>query len=162
MNKFLKKVTIATAVLFIIAGCSSAPKREPAPSPFVAVRTIELRDLTDPVLLASTSAKRVSEYVEIGLAGRGYTISRGGPSDAVATVTVQQYRTVRDSKRDWVGWGNLNYVEVGISEWTLTVTRNGETIFQKRIKHSQAMPIDQLAGRQVQDVLQQIPVRPKE
>ena len=153
------KVIVTIMSLLVIVSCSSVPKRKFDPSAFAPVRTIEMKDATDPVLLASTGAKRVREYLEVGLTHRGYTICRDCQSDAVATVTVGEYSTKQDSKRDWVGWGNLNYVEIGGADWTLTIVRNGETIFQKRVKDHKTMPIDQLAGRQVKDVLQQIPAR---
>lgn len=153
------QVTIAAA-LFVLAGCSSTPRpQQPEPSKFAEVYTIELRDASNPVLLAATGAKRVREYIELGLTHRGYTVCHDCKSDAVATVTVHTYRTKQDSKRDWAGWGNLNYMEVGESGWTLAVVRNGETIYQKRIKHNKAMPIDQLSAQQVQDVLRGIPAR---
>ena len=154
------KTIVTIATLLVIVGCSSAPKRQFDPSAFAPVRTIEMRDVTDPVLLASTGAKRVREYLEVGLTHRGYAICRDCQSDAVATVAVSEYSTKQDSRRDWAGWGNLNYVQYGRADWTLTIVRNGETIFQKRVKHHKAMPIDQLAGQQVQDVLRQIPARP--
>lgn len=160
-----KAIIITT--LLVLVGCSStprqqsdAPKRQPEPSKFAEVYTIELRDASNPILLASTGAKRVREYLEVGLTHRGYAICHDCQSDAVATVTVHKYSTKQDSKRDWVGWGNLNYLEVGESDWTLTIVRNGEAIYQKRIKQRKAMPIDQLAGQQVQAVLRSIPVRP--
>jgi hypothetical protein len=161
-----KAILITT--LLVLVGCSSSPKqqsepgaskRQPEPSAFAVVRTIELRDSTDPVLLASTGAKRVREYLEVGLTHRGYTVCRDCKSDAVATVTVRVYRTKQDSKRDWAGWGNLSYLEYGESDWTLTIVRNDETIYEKRIKHNKTMPIDQLAAQQVLDVLRKIPTR---
>jgi len=154
---YSKAITIAT--LLVLVGCSIVPKRQSEPSAFATVRTIELRDATDPVLLASTSAKRVREYLEIGLTHRGYIVCRDCKSDAVATVTISVYRTKHDSKRDLIGWGNLNYVEYGASDWTLTIVRNDKTIYQKRIRDNESMPIDQLAAQQVRDVLQKIPTR---
>jgi hypothetical protein len=158
-SKMPSKAIVAIAALLAIAGCSSASKRPFDPGAFASVRTLEMRDATDPVLLASTSAKRVLEYLEIGLKGRGYAICHDCQSDAVATVTVTVYSTKREGTRDWIGWGNLNYLEYGQSVWTLGIVRNGETIFQKRMSHNKAMPIDQLTGQQVRDLLQQIPAR---
>ena len=154
------KAIVTIATLLVIVGCSSTPKRQLAPSPFVPVRTIELKDATDPILLASTGAKRVREYLEVGLTHRGYSICRDCQSDAVATVTVSKYSTRQDSKRDWLGWGNLTYLEYGESDWTFAIVRNGDTIFERRITDYKAMPIDQLAGQQVQQVLQEVPARP--
>ena len=153
------KANVIISTLLVIVGCSSSQKRPFDPSAFAPVLTIELRDATNPVLLASTGAKHVREYLEIGLTHRGYAICRDCQSDAVATVTVSEYSTKQDSKRDWLGWGTQSYVEDSRSDWTLTIVRNGETIFQKRIKQHQTMQIDQIAGQQVQDVLRQIPAR---
>lgn len=150
-----RKTLIAFITVLVLAACSSAPQKQAA---FATVRTIELRDGTDPVLLASTGAKRVYEYIEIGMKGRGYTICRDCKSDAVATVTVTSYGTNPEFLRDFP-WLVGHYVEYALSVWTLSVVRNGEMILQKRISHNKAMPIDQLAGRQVQDVLEQIPPR---
>src|SRR6266516_6680045 len=152
------KAIVTIATLLIVAGCSSASKRFD-PGAFAPVRTIGLRDASDPVWLSSTNAKRVREYLEIGLKGRGYIVCSDCQSDAVATVTVSEYNTKRESTRDWVGWGNLNYLEYGKSVWTLSIVSKGETIFQKRMSHNKAMPIDQLSGQQVREALQQIPAR---
>jgi hypothetical protein len=153
------KAIVTIATLLAIAGCSSASKRQFDPSAFAPVRTVEMRDASDPVLLSSTNAKRVREYLEIGLKSRGYIVCSDCQSDAVATVIVSEYSTKREGTRDWVGSGNLNYLEYGKSVWTLSIVSNGETIFQKRMSHNKAMPIDQLSGQQVRDVLQQIPAR---
>jgi hypothetical protein len=159
-----KAIVITT--LLVLVGCSrtpgrqsDAPKRVPEPSKYADVYTIELIDVSNKILLASTGAKHVSEYVEIGLTQLGYTVCRNCKSDAVATVNVRTYGTKQDSKRDWAGWGNVNYVQVGQSDWTFTLVRNGDTIYEKRIKDNEAMPIDQLAAQQVQDVLKKIPTR---
>jgi len=159
-----KAIIITT--LLVLVGCSNATKRQSEASAlaavhsaFAAVHTIELKDTTDPLLIASTDAKRVREFLEIGLTHRGYTVCRDCKSDAVATVTVRVYRTKQDSKRDWAGWGNLNYLEFGESAWSLTIVRDGETIYQRRISHKKAMSIDQLAAKQVMDVLQKVPTR---
>ena len=147
------KAIVTIITLLVIAGCSSASKRL-GPSAFAPVHTIEMKDATDPVLLASTSARRVREYLEIGLKGRGYTICRDCQSDAAATVTVSVYELGMTLDL-WSG----NSLLAGQSIWTLSIVRNGETIFQKRMKDKQYKPIDQIAGQQVQEVLQQIPAR---
>ena len=158
----LQKILIAFATLLLIAACSSATKRQFDPSVFAGVRTIELKDATDPVLLASTGAKQVSTYLEVGLGHLGYSICRDCKSDAVATVTVDEYSTKQTTKRDWLGWGNVNYAAQAESNWTLTITRNGGTIYQKQLEDRELMSIDQLAGQQVQDALREIPARQKE
>jgi hypothetical protein len=152
-----RKAIVTVAALLAIAGCSSARKQFD-PNVFAPVRTIEVKDATDPVLLASTSAKRVSEYLEIGLKARGYAVCRECQSDAVATLTVRTYSTQQNATRDWF-WFNRQFVEYGLSIWTLSIVRNGETIFQKRMDRRKAMQIDQLAAEQVQDALRQIPAR---
>ena len=142
--------------LFVLVACSSAPKKAHNPGAFASVRTIELRDATDPLLLASTSARRVREYIEIGLQHRGYTVCNPCDADAVATVTVREYSTQKKIVRIGVG---LVLANVADSAWSLVIVRNGETIFQKRVNHDKAMEIDQLSARQVKDVLAHIPPR---
>jgi hypothetical protein len=146
------KAIVTITTLLVIAGCSSVSKQL-EPGALAPVRTIEIRDATDPVLLASTSARRVREYLEIGLKGRGYSVCRDCQSDAVATVTVSMYST-----SDWIERGVLSSGGMQ-SVWTLSIVRNGETLFQRRMSHRKLMPIDQLAGQQVRDVLRQIPAR---
>lgn len=151
------KAIIIVFTLLVIVGCSSMHKRKVEPSAFVPVHTIELRDATNPVLLSSTGAKRIREFIQIGLTGQGYAVCSDCKSDAVATVTVYDYSTYQDSKRDWLGWGTKSYVETGNADWSITVVRNGEQIFQKRIYWHDTKPVDQIAGQQVQEVLEQIP-----
>jgi hypothetical protein len=161
-TEMCRKSILAIVILLIIAGCSSTAKRQPARTiemVFAPVSAIEIRDATNPVLLASTDAERVFEYLEVGLKHRGYNICRNCQADTVATVTVSRFNTKDDPKRDWAGWGNLIPRIVAESEWTLIIVHNGETIFDKRAHKRAAMPIEQLAGQQVQDVLQQIPTR---
>jgi hypothetical protein len=152
------KTLVTIAVLVLNAGCSSFKEVDFSASAFAPIRTIELKDTTDPVLLASTEAKRVREYLEVGLRARGYVIKHDGPTDASATLTVLEYGTEQVSKRDWY-WLNVNYVVEAKSKWILSITRDGNTIFQKRMEDNETMPIEQLAGRQIKDVLESIPVR---
>ena len=153
------KTSVIIVIVLSIVGCKTTTNRPPTPSPFALIHTIELKDATNPILLASTGAKRVREYLEIGLAHSGYVVCRDCQSDAVATVTVRKYSTRQNSKRDWVGWGNLTYLEFGETDWILSIVRNGETIFERDVSDDKAMPIDQLAGQQVQDMLERIPAR---
>jgi hypothetical protein len=155
-----RKTLIPVITVLALTACSiiTPQKQFDTVTVFASVRTIEMKDATDPVLLVSTSAKRVREYLEIGLRARGYTICSDCQSDAVATVTVTSYGTNPEFLRDFP-WVVGHYVEYAQSVWTVSVVRDGETIFQKRISHNKAMPIDQLAGRQVQDVVEQIPAR---
>ena len=153
------RVSVIVAALLLQIGCSGSPKRQLDPSAFASVRTIELSDATNPVLLASTGAKQINEYLEIGLKNRGYAICRACSADAVATAVVSEYSTKQTSKRDWVGWGNLNYITTAETHWTLTIVRNGVVLFQTEVEDEKAMSIEQLAGQQVQEVMQKIPVR---
>jgi hypothetical protein len=149
-------VIITLIALLLFTGCKSTAKRVDEHNAFEAVRTMELRDTTNPVLLASTSAMHVREYLELGLTHRGYTICHDCQSDAVATVTVHEYSTKQDSTRDFLT-GIKNYIVISKSDWTLTIVHNGKTIFHEQINDDESMPIDQLAGKQVQDVLEEIP-----
>jgi alpha-glucosidase (family GH31 glycosyl hydrolase) len=150
--------TVAAVMLFLSAGCSSFKEVNFAAGDFAPVRTIVLKDATDPILIASTEAKRVREYFELGLTHRGYVVRSDGPADATATLTILEYGTEQTSKRDWYLL-NLNYVVEATSEWTINITKDGKTIFQKRMEDKETMPIDRLAGRQVSEVLESIPVR---
>src|SRR5216684_8673207 len=88
-----KIITITT--LLALSACSIfTPKtKSDSVAAFAPVRTIQLRDGTDPVILASTGAGRVREYFEIGLKHRGYSVCRDCVADAVATVVVREYST---------------------------------------------------------------------
>lgn len=151
--------TTTLAALLLLTGCSSAPKEQPD-ALFQSVRTIELKDETNPVLLASTNAKQIRDFVELGLKHRGYSVCTDCQADAIATVVVREYRTKQISKRDWIGWGNLNYFVAAESYWTFTIVRNGKTIFQDDPEDEiGGMTLEQLAGRQAREVLNHIPTR---
>jgi hypothetical protein len=134
------RIIVFIAILLLFVGCSSKPPKQTVAADlpnaidtaFAAVRTIALRDTTDPVLLASTGAKRIGEYIEIGLRQRGYVVCRNCQGDAVATVTVDKFNSKQVLKRDWF-WFNRTPLVYAESEWTLFIEdRNGRTIYQKR------------------------------
>jgi len=164
------RIIVIVVMLVAIVGCSSKPPKravaaDPAgatSNPFAAVRTIALRDTTDPVLLASTGAKRIGEYIEIGLTERGYTVCRNCPGDVVATVTVGKFNSRQVLTRDWF-WFNRTPLVYAESEWSFYIEdRNGRTVYQKReipSKHNRTVPLDELAGQQVRHALAQVPMR---
>jgi phosphoketolase len=161
MRNWSRIIFLAVALLSSIA---YAGKKESGPSLFEGVHTIELIDASNPVLLASTDAKRVREFFEIGLKHLGYKVCNDCKSsaDAVATILVSKNRTIQDRKRDWAGWGNQLVVASSESSWKITVVRNGVSIFEQRKSHSQPIPLDTLVGKQVQDVLNDIPPHKQE
>jgi len=144
------KLLSGFVALLVLAACSGTPKKVYDPGAFALIRTIELRDATDPLLLASTSAESVRKYLEIGLQHRGYTVCNPCDADAVATITVSEYSTQQDITftRGVIVHGN-----VADTAWSFVVESHGKTIFQKRIRHRKIMAIDQLSARQVKDVL---------
>lgn len=146
------KTIVAIAAIVAAAGCANSPKL-PAPKvSLVSVRTIEIKDATDPVVLASTGAKRVREFLEIALTHRGYVVCRDCRSDAVATVTVSTYSTQHGSIQPW-----MHGRDIAIVDWTLVISRDGKTILQERMEDEEPISVDELAGRQVQKVMEQIP-----
>lgn len=154
MNKIITIVVTA----FLIAGCASG-NIAATTERFSSVKTIQVKDGTDPLLLASTGAANVANYVAIGLRHLGYEVCDGCQADAVATVVVSEYDSKQDTSRPGGGWFAI-VVNVAISKWTLTITRGGETIYRDNLSHKKKEPIDQLAARQARDTMANIPKRP--
>lgn len=144
----------------LLAACASKSKHQPDVTSLLApVKTIELRDETSPVLLASTEAKRIRNLVEVALKHRGYEVCEKCRADAIAIVNVNTFGTQQSFKRDWIGWGNLNQITYAQSEWTFEIMRDGQSLFNTVSDDEKAVPIEQLAGQQVQEVMQKIPRR---
>jgi len=120
--------------------------------PFAGVRTIQVTDKTNPLLLASTDAGKVREYVEIALKHHGYLVCHNCQHDAEAVVTVHVYQT--SSKRDLLWMGHQNSSK---SEWSIIIKRNGRKIFSEEVGHEKPEPINQLSARQVQNVIHDVP-----
>lgn len=152
----MQRTLIIFTALLVFAACSSTPKKKYDPAAFTPVNVIELRDATDPLLLASTSAGRVREFIVIGLKHRGYVVCHPCSADATATVTVRKYTTEQKTKGTFWGASTFDVAEV---DFTLVIVRNGETILQGRQKDNENMTIDQLAAREVRDALEKIPHR---
>jgi hypothetical protein len=153
-----RKTLIAVIIVLVLAACSSAPKIDLGTA-FAPVRTIELRDATDPLILASTGAGRVREYFDMGLKHRGYSVCRDCTADAVATVVVREYNTRQVIDNSFLFFGRV-VRDLARVRLEFTVVRDGETIYQQRINRGgEAMAIDQLAARHVQVFLEQIPAR---
>ena len=153
-----RKTLTAFITVLVLAACSSAPKIDPVAA-FAQVRTIVLRDATDPVILASTGAGRVREYFELGLKHRGYSVCRDCTADAVATVVVREYSSQQVIDNSFLFFGRV-LRDVARVRLEFTVVRNGETIYQERINRGgEAMAIDQLAASHVRVFLEQIPAR---
>ena len=153
-----QKTLIAFITVLVLAACSSAPKIDPGTA-FAAVHTIELRDATDPLILASTNAGRVREYFEMGLKHRGYSVCRDCTADAVATVVVREYNTQQVIDDSLLFFGRV-VRDVARVRLEFTVVRNGETIYREGTNRGrEAMAIDQLAARYVQIFLEGIPAR---
>jgi hypothetical protein len=151
-----RKTLVAFIPVLVLAACSSAPQKQAA---FASVRTIELRDGTDPVILASTGAGRVREYFEMGLKHRGYSVCRDCVADAVATVVVREYSTQQVIDNSFFFFGRV-LLDIARIRLEFIVVRDGGTIYQERINRGgDAMEIDQLAARHVQVFLEQIPAR---
>jgi hypothetical protein len=152
-----QKTLIAFITVLVLAACSSAPKIDPGTA-FAAVHTIELRDATDPLILASTNAGRVREYFEMGLKHRGYSVCRDCIADAVATVVVREYNTQQETS-GFLFFGRV-VRDIARVRLEFTVVRDGETIYRAGTNRGrEAMAIDQLAARYVQIFLERIPAR---
>lgn len=153
----MKHCALLLMMTCAFVGCAHKTK---APNMFSDVVTIQLKDGTDPLLIHSTTASRVRDYVEIGLTHLGYRVCSECPHDAEAIVEVSRYENRQTLKLNLLSLtGAKNLLNIGVSEWSLTITRKGETIFDKSIEHEKAEPIDQLSARQVKDVLSKIPAR---
>lgn len=146
----IQRLSSFLGLLFLASISSCTSKNIIDKSGFDGVRTIELRDNTNTVLLASTEAGKVRDYIEIGLKGRGYQVCTKCDHDAKAVLTIHTYKTQE-------GKGLHRGRMTSYSEWTLTITRDGKQIYSRRRDHKSATPITELSARQVQDIVAEIP-----
>lgn len=85
-----------------LSGCH-ADRRDrvlPTADAMGGIKTLELQDKTDPLLLKATEAGMVAELTEIALTGKGYAVCKSPcMADATATVAVTNYaRRVSENK----------------------------------------------------------------
>ena len=154
-SRGISKPFVTLICCLALAACVGPFKKErkPVVDPFLGVKTIQVTDKTEPLLLASTDAGKVREFVEIALKHHGYLVCRECQHDAQAVVTIHTYQT--SNKRDllWMGHRNLSK-----SEWSIVIVRNGNKIFSSGASHEKPEPISHLSARQVRNVIHDIPL----
>lgn len=151
----MRGVVALVLLAVVLAGCSSLKERTAAkPDAFAGIRTIQVEDKTNPILLRASDAGLIADLVDTALKGNGYhTCTAPCEADATAIVKVTTFANRRS-----VDHIHLSPVRVNVIAFNFQLhDKAGVILMETESKKKSDMPRRELAAMLVEDLALRIP-----
>lgn len=159
----MRRLLVLLLLAVTTAGCVSAMKARmdrvtPTPEQMAGIKTIQVIDKTDPLLLQGTDAGMIAEFVQTAIKGKGYEPCRAPcQADATATVNVTEFaRKTRHGPMLSPGVATVTPMNVMIFTFQI-LDKSGSVVMNHIIRHGLSTEQRDLAVIGVQELAGYIP-----
>jgi hypothetical protein len=154
MRKLIVLVLLAVATTGCAGISAKMARVTPTPQQMAGIKTIQVKDITDPLILQGTDASIIAEFIQTAIKGKGYEPCKAPcQADATATVNVTEFaRKVETSRYYGSSPNNVMIFTFQILD------KSGAVLMNHIIRHGKAVAQRDLAVFCVQELAGYIPV----
>jgi hypothetical protein len=153
----MRKLIVLMLLAVTTAGCGAIAAKmsrvTPTPAQMAGIKTIQVVDKTDPLILQGTDAGMITEFIHTALKGKGYEPCKAPcQADATATVNVTQLALKSESHR----YGGSTPASVMFFTFQIH-NKSGALLMDHLIRHKQSTAQRDLMVIGVQELVTYIP-----
>ncbi|HJX17783.1 MAG TPA: hypothetical protein VJ437_06255 [Acidiferrobacterales bacterium] len=159
----MRKLIVLMLLVVTTTGCVSAIKAKmeritPTTETMAGIKTIQVIDKTDPLILQGTDAGMIAEFIQTAIKGKGYEPCKAPcQADATATVNVTEFaRKTRTGPMFYPGVATVTPMNVMIFTFQI-LDKSGAVVMNHTIRHGLSTEQRDLAVIGVQELAGYIP-----